>query len=137
LHIIDNTWFFLIIFFSKKTDMKFIILVSTLKEISPSVFSWKKKEYIKSFDVILLSKYDSAEKKILNYAYLLKNGLGRYNIFFLFLHKACRILLFVSFSCRISQYFGLCHVTFSATNNFPHYALPNEFTVYVVWIVCR
>jgi hypothetical protein len=27
------------IFFSKKTDMKFIILVSNLKEISPSVFS--------------------------------------------------------------------------------------------------
>ena len=27
--------------------MKFIILVSKLKEISPSVFSWKKKRYIK------------------------------------------------------------------------------------------
>ena len=27
------------IFFKKKTDMKFIILVSNLKEISPSVFS--------------------------------------------------------------------------------------------------
>jgi hypothetical protein len=26
-------------FFEKKTDMKFIILVSNLKEISPSVFS--------------------------------------------------------------------------------------------------
>ena len=26
----------------KKPDMKFIILVSILKEISPSVFSWKK-----------------------------------------------------------------------------------------------
>ena len=41
--------------------MKFIILVSNLKEISPSVFSWKK-EYIKNYDAILLSKYDSAEK---------------------------------------------------------------------------
>jgi hypothetical protein len=51
----------LIIFFSKKTDMKFIILVFNLKEISPSVFSWKK-EYIKNYDAILLSKYDSAEK---------------------------------------------------------------------------
>ena len=29
----------LIIFFRKKPDMKFIILVSNLKEISPSVFS--------------------------------------------------------------------------------------------------
>ena len=43
--------------------MKFIILVSNLKEITPSVFSWKKKEYIKNYDAILLSKYDSAEKK--------------------------------------------------------------------------
>ena len=42
--------------------MKVIILVSNLKEISPSVFSWKK-EYIKNYDAILLSKYDSAEKK--------------------------------------------------------------------------
>ena len=41
-------------FFSKKTDMKFIILVSNLK-----------KEYNKkNYDAILLSKYDSAEKKI-------------------------------------------------------------------------
>ena len=79
--------------------MKFIILVSNLKEISPSVFSWKK-EYIKNYDAILLLKYDSA-KKILNYAYMLENGVGRYNIFFKFLHKACWILLFVSFSYRI------------------------------------
>ena len=48
-------------YFGKKTDMKFIILVSNLKEISPSVFSWKK-EYMKNYDAILLSKYDSAEK---------------------------------------------------------------------------
>jgi hypothetical protein len=41
--------------------MKFIILVSNLKEISPSIFSWKK-EYIKNYDAILLPKYDSAEK---------------------------------------------------------------------------
>jgi hypothetical protein len=51
----------LIIFFSKKTDMKFIILVSNLKEISTSGFSWKK-EYIKNYDAILLLKYDSAKK---------------------------------------------------------------------------
>jgi hypothetical protein len=42
--------------------MKFIILVSNLKEISPSVFSWKKKIYKKNYDAIL-SKYDSAGKK--------------------------------------------------------------------------
>jgi hypothetical protein len=34
---------------------------------------------------------------------MLKNGVGRYNIFFLFLHKACWILLFVSFSYRIRK----------------------------------
>ena len=43
--------------------MQFIILVSNLKEISPSVFSWKKKIYKKNYDAIL-SKYDSAEKDI-------------------------------------------------------------------------
>jgi hypothetical protein len=32
--------------------------------------------------------------------------------FFLFLHKACWILLFVSFSCRIRPCFCLCHVHF-------------------------
>ena len=60
--------------------MKFIILVSNLKEISPSVFSWKKK-IKKNYDAIL-SKYDSAEKRYINYAYVLKNGVGRFNIFF-------------------------------------------------------
>jgi hypothetical protein len=65
-------------------------------------------------------------KKILNYAYVLKNGVGRYNVFFLFLHKACWILLFVSFSYRIRQCFcsiprfDLYHVLSSSTNNFAH-----------------
>jgi hypothetical protein len=110
LHIIDNTWVDLIMFFLKKADMKFIILVSNLKEISPSIFSWKK-GYIKNYDAITV-KIRFGRKKILNYAYVLKNGVGRYNIFFKFLHKACWILLFVSFSCRIHQYFCLCHVLF-------------------------
>ena len=60
--------------------MKFIILVSNLKEISPSVFSWKKKR-LKKLDAIL-SKYDSAEKRYINYVCVLKNGVGRFNIFF-------------------------------------------------------
>ena len=55
---LELTWLY---FFSKKTDMTFIILVSNLKETSPSVFSWKK-EHIKNYDATLLSKYDSAEK---------------------------------------------------------------------------
>jgi hypothetical protein len=52
---LELSWLY---FFRKKIDMKFIILVSNLKEISPSVFSWKK-EYIENYDVIL-SKYYSA-----------------------------------------------------------------------------
>ena len=60
--ILLTTLEFLDYFFFEKTDMKFIILVSDLKEISPSVFSWKK-EYIKNYDAILLSKYYSAEKR--------------------------------------------------------------------------
>jgi hypothetical protein len=57
---------------------------------------------------------------------VLKNGVGRYNIFFYFLHKVCWILLFVSFSHRIRQCFcsisrfDLCHVLSSSTNNFAH-----------------
>jgi hypothetical protein len=75
--------------------MKFIILVS-----------WKKKKiYKKNYDAIL-SKYDSAEKRYINYAYVLKSGVGRFSIFFfIFTH----ILLNppVSFSRRIRQYFYL------------------------------
>ena len=46
--------------------------------------------------------------------------------FFYFLHKACWILLFVSFSYRIRQCFCLiprfdwCHVLSSSTKNFAH-----------------
>jgi hypothetical protein len=40
------------------------------------------KIYKKNYDAIL-SKYDSAEKRYINYAYVLKNGVGRFNIFFL------------------------------------------------------
>jgi hypothetical protein len=67
--------------------MKFIILVSNLKEISPSLFSWKEKNIYKKDDAILLLKYDSADMKILIYAYVLKNGVDRYYIFFHFLQK--------------------------------------------------
>jgi hypothetical protein len=42
--------------------MKFINLVSNLKEISPSVFYWKE-EYKYNYDAILLLKYDSAKKR--------------------------------------------------------------------------
>ena len=62
------------------------------------------------------------KKKKLNYAYVLKNGVDRYYIFFLSLHKVCWILLFVSFSsmfCSIPR-FDLCYVLSSSTNNFAH-----------------
>ena len=57
---------------------------------------------------------------------MLKNGVGRYNIFLKFFHKACWILLFVSFSYRIRRCFcsiprfDLCHVLSSSTSNFEH-----------------
>ena len=51
---LELTWLY--IFFRKKTDMKFIILVSNL------AFSPEKKN-IKNYDAIRLSKYDSTEKR--------------------------------------------------------------------------
>ena len=66
---------------SIKTDMKFIILVSNLNEISPSVFSGKKKIYIKlRCNSTVKIRFD--REKILNYAYVLKNGVVRHNIFY-------------------------------------------------------
>ena len=106
-------------FFRKKTDMKFTILVANLKEISPSVFSWKKKEYVYKKLQCNSVKIRFSRKKILNYAYVLKNGVGRYNIFFLFFSQSLLNPPVVSFSCRIRQYFYLWHVLFSA-NNFTH-----------------
>ena len=70
--------------------MKFIILVS-----------WKKKNILKKIVKIRFSR-----KKILNYAYVLKNGVGLYNIFFYF-HTKLAESSFVSFSRRIRQYFYL------------------------------
>jgi hypothetical protein len=65
-------------------------------------------------------------KKILNYAYMLKNGVGRYNIFFFYFHTK---LAESSFLCRfriesvnvfVFPRFDLCHVLSSSTNNFAH-----------------
>jgi hypothetical protein len=104
--------------------MKFIILVSNLKEISPSVFSWKKTIY-KKLRCNSTVKIRFGRKKILNYAYVLKNGVGRYNIFFNFHTKLAES----SFLCRfhiesvnvfVLPRFDLCHVLSSSTNNFAH-----------------
>jgi len=120
--------------------MKLIILVSNLKEISPSVFSWKREYIKKKLRCNSTVKIWFGRKKILNYAYVLKNGVDRYNMF-LILHKACWILLFVSF--RIES----VNVLFNSTIRFVSCAffvnkqfrscanaLPNEFTVWVVWM---
>jgi hypothetical protein len=112
----------IIFFFQKKTDMKFITLVSNLKEISPSVFSWKK-EYIKNYDAILLSKYDSAEKryKIMLTVYVLKNGVGRYNIFFFnFYTKLAKSSFLCRFRVESVNVFVLARFdlsTFSSSTN--------------------
>jgi hypothetical protein len=60
-----------------------IVSCVAIEEISPSVFSWKKEFINKNYEYdAILSKYDSAEKRYINYAYVSKNGVGRFNIFF-------------------------------------------------------
>jgi hypothetical protein len=62
--------------------------------------------------------------------YVLKNAVGRYNTSFFF--KLNEILILVSFSCRIRQYFCLCHTcAFPSANNFRTCtnALLNRFTL--------
>jgi hypothetical protein len=66
----------------------------------------KKKDVIPA---ILLSKYDSAEKK-LNYAYMLKNGIGRYNIFFFNLYT------------KLAESYFLCHFRLESVNVFSRIA---------------
>ena len=134
MHIIDNTSWLDYNFFRKKKDMKFIILVTNLKEISPSVFSWKK--LYKKLRYNSTVKIRFGRRKILNYAYVLKNGVGRYNSFLKYLHKACWILLFVSFSYRIRQYVCSSTIRFVPCAFFINKqfrtcanAFPNEFTV--------
>jgi hypothetical protein len=63
--------------------------------------------------------------------YVLKNGVGRNNIcFFKFLHE---IFIFVSFSCRIRQYFCLCHTcAFPSASNLAH-----AQTLYRIGSLCR
>jgi hypothetical protein len=121
--------------------MKFIILVSNLKEISPSVLSWKKNNiYIYIYKKLRCNstvKIRFGLKNILNYAYVLKNGVDRYNIFFNFYTKLAEF----SFLCRfriepinvfILPRFDLCHVHISFINKQFRTcasASPNEFTV--------
>ena len=124
---LELSWLY---FFSKKTDIKFIILISNLKEISPSVFSWKKKRIYKKLWCNSTVKIRFGWKKILNYAYVLKNGVGRYNIFFNFYTKLddssflcrCRVESVNVLVCAMYFFFNKQFRT--CTN-----ALPNEVTV--------
>ena len=90
----------------------------------------KKKIYKKNYDAIL-SKYDSAEKRYINYAYVLKNGVGRYNIFFLISTQSllnpplCR---FRVISVKICIY-NMC---FSSAINFAH-----AQALYLMRSLCR
>jgi hypothetical protein len=74
-----------------------------------------------------VSKYHSAEQNILNYAYVLKNGVDRYNIFFLFFTQSLLNPSFcVDFVKNPSMFLffhdSICAMcTFpSSTNNFAH-----------------
>jgi hypothetical protein len=51
---------------------------------------------------------------------VLKNGVGRYHIFFFIFTKTCWILLFASFSCKNTSMFLFVPCSFSSTNNFAH-----------------
>jgi hypothetical protein len=61
-------------FYAKTTQGSCLYGLSYIENAS----KWKKK---KNYDAIP-SKYDSAEKRYINYAYVLKNGVGRFDIFF-------------------------------------------------------
>ena len=102
--------------------MKFIILVSNLKEclaFSPEKKIYKKLRYNSTVKIRFF------RKKILIYAYVLKNGVGRYSIFLNFYTKLAES----SFLCRfriesvnvfVLPRFDLWHVLSSSTNNFAY-----------------
>jgi hypothetical protein len=87
-------------------------------------------EYGTALTNILPIKHDSAEKRYRNYAYVLKNGVGRFNLFFEFLHKSCWILL-----CRFRVEFVnmfIYNMCFFSANNFAH-----AQTLYRMRSLCR
>jgi hypothetical protein len=119
--------------------MKFIILVSNLKEISPSVFSWKNRIYKKNYeyDAIILSNYDSAEKRYYIMLTCCKMEWVDITSFFNFNTKLaessllCRFLV-ESVNVFVLPRFDLCHVHIFFTNKQFRTcanAFPNEFTV--------
>ena len=67
---------------------------------------------------------------------MLKNGVGRYNIFFFFLHKACWILPFMSFSCRIRQCFCSSTIRFVPCAHFLHQQIISHMR-FPEWVHCQ
>jgi hypothetical protein len=122
---------FWLYFFRKKPDMTFIILVSNLEDISPSVFSWKKRIY-KKLRCNSTVKIRFGRKKILNYAYVLKNGVGRYNIFFNFYTKLAESSFLCRFRVESVNVLVCAMCFFFATNNFAH-----AQTLYRMRSLCR
>ena len=96
--------------------MQLIILVSNLKEISHSVFSWKKNQLRCNSTV----KIRFGQKKILDYAYVLKNGVGRYNIFFFIFTQSLLNPPFCVVFVQNPSMFWFVPCAFSSTNNFSH-----------------
>ena len=109
--------------------MKFIILVSNLKEISPSVFSGKK-EYIKK-TTMQFYRQNTIRPKIMLTVYVLKNGVGWYNIFFFIFTRNPHVC--VVFVQNPSIFLFVPYMCFSFRKQFRTCAnsLPNRFTEYM------
>jgi hypothetical protein len=114
--------------------MKFIILVSNLKDISPSVFSWRKRIY-KKLRCNSTVKIRFGRRKIINYAYVLNTGVGPYNIFSNFYTQLAESSFLCGF--RVESINDLvCAMCFFLNKQFRTCAnaLPNEVTMYAVWM---
>ena len=90
--------------------MKFIILVQR--------FLLKKRIYKKLRCNSVKIRF--SRKKILNYAYVLKNGVGRYNIFFLIFTQSLLNPSFCVVFVQTPSMFLFLPCAFSSTNNFAH-----------------
>ena len=125
----------------KKPDMKFIISVSNLKEIYHLGFSPEKRIY-KKLRCNSTVKIRFGRKKILNYAYVLKNGIGRYRIFFNFYTKLAESYFLGRFrieSVNVFAYFhdSICTMCFLHQQTISHMRkrFPEWVHCQVVWIL--
>jgi hypothetical protein len=111
------------LYFFLETDMKFIILVSNLKEISPSVFCWKK-EYIQNYYTIRPKK----DTKLCLCVEKWSRSVS--HLFFNFYTKLAESSFLCHFRVESVNVF-LCAMCFFFNKPFRTCAnaLPNEFTV--------